>query len=63
MQGLSNARHLVVKHTGHIASTGGCAPKLVAEFMDSKKPLELDASCLENNRATPFVLNAAGPAP
>lgn len=55
-QGLSNARHLVLRGQGHNVLGVGCAPKLLARFIDTAKPAELEAGCLDRLAyAPPFV--------
>lgn len=44
---LGNARHLVLHGQGHNVIGVGCAPKLVARFIESADPAAPDAQCLE----------------
>jgi pimeloyl-ACP methyl ester carboxylesterase len=62
-QGLLHHRHLVLKGEGHGQAATGCVPKLMAEFLDSGRPEELDARCLERHRPAPFFVTMTGPAP
>jgi len=62
-RGLSNARGLVAHGVGHGVSMQGCAPDLIAQFIEDPEPQQLDASCLETLARPPFVLNYAGTAP
>lgn len=56
LEGLSNGRHLVLRGQGHNVLGVGCTPKLVARFIDTAKPAELDAGCLDRLAyAPPFV--------
>lgn len=50
---LSNARHLVLKGQGHNVIGVGCAPKLVARFLESADPSAPDAQCLERLATLP----------
>ncbi|WP_223786770.1 alpha/beta hydrolase [Marinicella meishanensis] len=60
MATLSNAQHLVAKGQGHIVSTRGCMPKIVAAFI--KQPeTELDTACMGDFRDFPFFINMNGP--
>ncbi len=63
MQGLSNARHLVLKGQGHAVLGRGCMPKLIEQFIDNPQPKTLDASCLERLGPTPAFVNFSGAAP
>ena len=47
LEGLSNARHLVLRGQGHNAMPQGCAPKLVGKFLETADAKALDAKCLE----------------
>ena len=60
---LTNARHLVSKHQGHGQISVGCTPRLVAKFIDSADPHEIDADCLDRSFAMPFFLDFSGPKP
>ncbi len=50
---LRRARHLVLRGQGHNVLGAGCAPKLVARFIESLDPAALDVDCLDRLRATP----------
>lgn len=50
---LSNARHLVLNGQGHNVLGVGCAPKLLARFIETADPAEPDAACLDRLRAPP----------
>jgi len=63
MQGLSNARHLVLKGQGHAVLGRGCMPKLVDQFIDHPDPKNLDAVCLERLGPTPAFVDFNGAAP
>lgn len=63
MQGLSNARHLVLKGQGHAVLGRGCMPKVIERFMDHPDPKALDASCLERLGPTPAFVDFNGAAP
>lgn len=63
MQGLSNARHLVLKGQGHAVLGRGCMPKLVEQFIDHPDPRTLDASCLDRLGPTPAFVDFNGAAP
>jgi pimeloyl-ACP methyl ester carboxylesterase len=63
MQGLSNARHLVLKGQGHGVFVRGCMPKLIEQFIDNPDPGKLDASCLDRLGPTPAFVDFNGAAP
>jgi pimeloyl-ACP methyl ester carboxylesterase len=63
MQGLSNARHLLLKGQGHAVFFRGCMPKLIEQFIDDPEPKKLDASCVERLGPTPAFVNFNGAAP
>jgi len=63
MQGLSNARHLVLKGQGHAVLGRGCMPKLVERFIDHPDPKNLDASCVDRLGPTPAFVDFNGAAP
>jgi pimeloyl-ACP methyl ester carboxylesterase len=53
---LSKGRHLVLRGQGHNVVGVGCAPKLVARFVDTADAVALDASCLDRLAyAAPFA--------
>jgi pimeloyl-ACP methyl ester carboxylesterase len=45
---LSNSRHIVARGYGHIVSPHGCAPRLIAAFIDDLDFAKLPASCVEH---------------
>ena len=60
---LTRSKHLVAEHNSHITSAYGCAPRLIATFLDSLDPASIDDSCLNRIGPAPFLLTPAGPAP
>jgi pimeloyl-ACP methyl ester carboxylesterase len=63
MQGLSNARHLVLEGQGHAVLGRGCMPKLIEQFVGDPDPKKLDASCLNRLGPTPAFVDFNGAAP
>ena len=63
LQGLSNARHLVLNGQGHAVLGRGCMPKLIEQFLDHPDPRKLDASCLDRLGPTPAFVDFNGAAP
>ena len=57
---LPNGRHLVLRGQGHSVMATGCAPRLVARFIDTADARGLDASCLDRLAAPPPFLGAFG---
>jgi pimeloyl-ACP methyl ester carboxylesterase len=54
---LPNSRHIVAAGFGHIVSPHGCAPQLIAAFVDSARVDSLPADCvrhLESSERPPF---------
>ena len=62
-RGLARYRHLVVPGEGHGQIITGCMPKLMADFLDTADPGQLDASCLNRHHPAPFFVGLTGPAP
>jgi len=60
---LPNAHHVVVPAAGHGTSTLGCVPRLIGRFLDAGSAADLDASCVEEIRRSPFFLTPSGPLP
>ncbi|MBS0376077.1 MAG: alpha/beta fold hydrolase [Proteobacteria bacterium] len=61
--GLADHRHVVVPGQGHGQLATGCAPQVIARFLDAGTARGLDVACLAKASAPPFVIDAAGPAP
>jgi pimeloyl-ACP methyl ester carboxylesterase len=53
IQGLANARHLVLKGQGHTPLAVGCMPRLFAQFIEGADAKKLDAKCLDSLAALP----------
>lgn len=58
---LARSRHLIAPRTGHGASSRGCMPRLLAEFLDAGSGDGLDPECLEDIIRLPFFLSNGGP--
>lgn len=63
VQGLPNARLLLVREQGHAVMSVGCMPRLIADFVQRLDVRALDAHCLDALGATPAFIdyNGAGP--
>lgn len=57
---LSNSRHLVAPRGAHTIVGHTCANKLAAQFIKDLDLDALDASCLDQQQAQPFILNSNG---
>jgi pimeloyl-ACP methyl ester carboxylesterase len=60
---LGNSRHLIVAAGGHMVGDTGCIPDLIAEFIASRNPQDLDASCINDIVTPSFFVSALGPTP
>ena len=64
LKGLSDGRSLVVKGMGHAeAINAGCMPTLVEQFIDKRKPKQLDAKCLDRLGPIPAFISFNGASP
>lgn len=63
LQGLSNARHLVLEGQGHGQIAVGCVPRLAAQFIAAASPADLDTQCTTHVTPAPFMLSLTAPAP
>jgi pimeloyl-ACP methyl ester carboxylesterase len=57
---MPRARHLIAPGVGHNVTPAGCAPELVAAFIERADATTLDAGCLTELRRPPFVTSPAG---
>ena len=62
-QAFGDVRHVVVPGQGHGQLTTGCAPRVIAAFLDAGTTRGLDTQCLEAAAPAPFVLDLSGPGP
>jgi len=53
---LRHSRVLVAAGAGHTFSGAGCAPRLIAAFLEHANPAAVDGACLAAIRRPPFVL-------
>ncbi len=60
---LANATHLIGKNQGHGQISVGCTPQIVADFIESADPSNLDTECMERSFVMPFFLDFSGPNP
>lgn len=59
---LPRSLHVVAPNTGHNVAPVGCAPELIADFVERGGFEGLDAECLEEIERPSFFVSAAGPA-
>jgi len=62
-QGLTHHRHVILDGEGHGQLATGCMPRLMAEFLDTPDPNQLDTRCLKAHRPAAFFVRSTGPAP
>ena len=60
---LIHHRHLVLSGEGHGQLATSCVPRLMAEFLNTAAPEDLDADCLQRHSVEPFFISSTGPAP
>ena len=58
---LRHSRVLVAAGAGHTFSGAGCAPRLIAAFLEHADPAAVDGACLAAIRRPPFVLAGGQP--
>lgn len=63
LQGLTNARHLVLTGQGHNVIGAGCAPEVVKHFIEDIDPKKLDVACLDRLQPTPLFIDFNGGTP
>lgn len=59
---LSASLHLVAPGAGHNVGPAGCAPRVMADFLDAGSVEGLDADCVGDISRPPFFIDFAGPA-
>ena len=60
---MTNKRHIANLHQGHGQVIAGCMPDVVADFIASADPAEVDDTCMEHAFVMPFFTDFAGPSP
>ena len=58
---LPNSLHLVAPNTGHNVSPVGCAPELIAQFVQQGTLDGIDGSCLDEIQRPSFFVDSYGP--
>jgi len=59
----TNALHLIGEHQGHGQITIGCTPRILAQFIETADPAQLETECLQRSFVMPFFLDFSGPRP
>ena len=62
-EGLTRHAELLGPGQGHGMLASGCAPRIMAEFVDSADPGGLDVDCAQRMRPFPLLTSPLGPAP
>lgn len=60
---MTNSLHLVAVNTGHNVAPVGCAPELMAQFVNQASVEDIDGSCLDELNRPSFFIDANGPTP
>ncbi len=60
---LTNATHLIGENQGHGQIAVGCTPQIVAAFVETADPSNLDTECMGRSFVMPFFLDFSGPNP
>jgi pimeloyl-ACP methyl ester carboxylesterase len=60
---LSNGLAVVMPGVGHGVTPRGCAPRLIARFLEQGTTTGLDTSCVGKSTRPPFFVSFAGPTP
>lgn len=60
---MSNHLHIANKHQGHGQIAAGCMPDVIASFIATADPANLDYSCMERAFVMPFFIDFSGPRP
>ena len=61
--GLTNHRHVSLRHQAHGQLATGCVPRLMGAFVDSADPAAFDDPCLEAVDGFPIFTTPMGPPP
>lgn len=60
---MTNSIHLVAANTGHNVAPFGCAPEIMAQFVNQASVENIDGSCLNELNRPSFFVDASGPTP
>ena len=63
VQGLTNYRHVTLRHQAHGQLTTGCVPQRLGTFVDLADPAVFDDPCLEAVQGFPIFTSPMGPSP
>ena len=59
----SNSKHLIIPSHGHGVIARGCMPFLVKDFLNEANLDNINADCIQREKAMPFFVNTTGPKP
>jgi pimeloyl-ACP methyl ester carboxylesterase len=62
LRGLPNGVHAIAPGAGHNVAPYGCAPRRIAEFIETADARALDLDCFEDIQRPAFFIDFAGPA-
>lgn len=62
LETLPNGRHVVAPGHSHGVLVLGCAPRVVADLIETGSPKDLDVGCIEEVARMPFFVDRLGPA-
>ena len=57
---LPNSHHIIVEYAAHVVAMSTCASDIINEFLTSKKPNQLDESCLKDIPQETFMTSVNG---
>ena len=60
---MTNYRHIANSLQGHGQIAAGCMPDVIASFIATADPANLDYSCMERSFVMPFFVDFSGPRP
>ncbi|MEE8118836.1 MAG: alpha/beta hydrolase [Gammaproteobacteria bacterium] len=60
---LPNSLHVVAPGQGHGVAPRGCAPTIMATFIEQASVNDLDVSCIDTLQSAPFFVRFSGPDP
>ena len=63
VRGLTNYRHVTLRHQAHGQLTTGCVPRRLGAFVDRADPAVFDDPCLQAVRGFPIFTSRMGPPP
>jgi pimeloyl-ACP methyl ester carboxylesterase len=62
-RGFTHSQHIVIEGFGHGQLAAPCVDRVMAKFVGRGSVEDLDSSCVQNDRPTPFFVTVGGPSP